>query len=237
MESEGFKVTHTYGLTETYGPSTICAWKEEWDRLPLHERARLKARQGVRYVGLEGLEVVYPGTVDPVPADGKTVGEIVMRGNMVMKGYLKNPEATRKCFSGGWFHSGDLGVKHRDGYVEIKDREKDIIISGGENISSLEVENTVYKHPKVLEASVVAKADERWGEIPCAFVTLRSGIDGSAAVAEEIIAFCRANLPHFMAPKVVVFGPLPKTATGKIQKHVLRSRVKEQDGIRHQSKL
>ena len=202
----------------------------------MHERARLKARQGVRYIGLEDLQVVYPGTVDPVLPDGKTIGEIVMRGNMVMKGYLKNPEATRKCFSGGWFHSGDLAVKHPDGYVEIKDREKDIIISGGENISSLEVENAVYKHPKVLEASVVAQPDEEWGEIPCAFVTLKSGIDESPAVAKDIIDFCRTNLPRFMAPKVVVFGPLPKTATGKIQKHVLRSRVKVQS-TKLQSKL
>lgn len=227
METEGFQVTHTYGLTETYGPSTICAWKSEWDALPLQERARIKARQGVRYTGLEGLDIVYPGTVKPVPADGRTIGEIVMRGNMVMKGYLKNPESTKKCFDGGWFHSGDLGVKHPDGYIEIKDREKDIIISGGENISSLEVENIVYQHPQVLEACVVAQPDEKWGEVPCAFITLKQGIKESLGLANEIMDFCRERLPHFMAPKAVVFSPLPKTATGKIQKHVLRAQVKK----------
>lgn len=229
MEMEGFKVTHTYGLTETYGPSTICAWKSEWDCLPLKERARLKARQGVRYMGLECLDVVHSGTTNPVPADGTTIGEIVMRGNMVMKGYLKNPEATKKSFEGGWFHSGDLGVKHPDGYIEIKDREKDIIISGGENISSLEVESILYQHPKVLEASVVAQLDEKWGESPCAFITLKQGNKESPTQVKDIMDFCRSNLPHFMVPKRIVFGPLPKTATGKIQKHVLRSRVKDLD--------
>ncbi|KAH6558712.1 hypothetical protein KP509_1Z049400 [Ceratopteris richardii] len=235
MEMEGFQVTHAYGLTETYGPSTICAWKREWDPLTLQERARLKARQGVRYTGLEELDVVYVGTVNPVPADGTTIGEIVMRGNMVMKGYLKNPESTRKCFNGGWFHSGDLGVKHPDGYLEIKDREKDIIISGGENISSLEIENILYQHPNILEACVVAQPDEQWGEIPCAFITLKSGLDGTPALANEIMDFARDRLPRFMAPKNVVFGPLPKTATGKIQKHILRARVKTQKLL--QSKL
>ncbi|MCO5606268.1 hypothetical protein L7F22_060455 [Adiantum nelumboides] len=229
MEMEGFQVTHTYGLTETYGPSTICAWKTEWDAFPLQQRAQLKARQGVRYTGLEGLDVVYSGTVNPIPADGTTIGEIVMRGNMVMKGYLKNPEATRKCFQGGWFHSGDLGVKHPDSYIEIKDREKDIIISGGENISSLEVENILYQHPNILEACVVAQPDEKWGEVPCAFIALKPGIEATSNQAKEILEFCKAKLPHFMAPKAVIFSPLPKTATGKIQKHVLRAQVKRQN--------
>lgn len=232
MERDGFQVTHTYGLTETYGPSTVCAWKNEWDTLPLDERAQLKARQGVRYLGLEALDVVHTGNLTSVPADGKTIGEIVMQGNMVMKGYLKNPASTRKSFAGGWFHSGDLGVKHPDGYIEIKDREKDIIISGGENISTLEVEKILYEHPKILEASVVAQPDEKWGESPCAFVTLKQGNEESVAQVREIIEFCRTNMPHFMVPKSVVFGPLPKTATGKIQKHVLRSRVKD---LKHHS--
>lgn len=225
MEMRGFKVTHAYGLAETYGPSTICAWKNEWDSLPLKEQAQLKARQGVRSIGTEGLDIFRTGTVTPVPADGRTIGEIVMRGNMVMKGYLKNPEATEKSFEGGWFHSGDLGVKHPDGYIEIKDRKKDIIISGGENISSLEVENVLYQHPNVLEASVVAQPDEKWGESPCAFVTLKQDIEESPAQVDDIMSFCHSNMPRFMVPKSLVFGPLPKTATGKIQKHVLRSRV------------
>uniref|UniRef100_A0A0C9QVF5 TSA: Wollemia nobilis Ref_Wollemi_Transcript_5976_1901 transcribed RNA sequence n=1 Tax=Wollemia nobilis TaxID=56998 RepID=A0A0C9QVF5_9CONI len=235
MEEQGFRVTHTYGLSETYGPSTVCAWKEEWDSLPLAERAALKARQGVRYLALEGLDVVNPDTMAPVPADGATVGEVVMRGNMVMKGYLKNPNANRECFRGGWFHSGDLAVKHRDGYIEIKDRAKDIIISGGENISSLEVENAIYGHPRVLEASVVARPDERWGESPCAFITLKpssqkqgnNAFDDDCGLGEEIIKYCRSRLPGYMVPRSVVFGPLPKTATGKIQKHILRAKVKE----------
>ncbi|CAN0855528.1 Acetate--CoA ligase CCL3 [Linum grandiflorum] len=242
MTEKGFKVTHTYGLSETYGPSTVCAWKPEWDSLPPITQARLNARQGVRYIGLEGLDIVDPKTMNPVPADGATLGEIVMRGNGVMKGYLKNPKANEEAFAGGWFHSGDLGVKHPDGYIEIKDRAKDIIISGGENISSLEVENIMYTHPKVYEVSVVARPDERWGESPCAFVTLKPGVaeegggvsdDGiRKKLEEEIVKFCRGNMPAYWVPKSVVFGPLPKTATGKIQKHVLRSKAKEMGAVR-----
>jgi acyl-CoA synthetase (AMP-forming)/AMP-acid ligase II len=223
MAEQGFRVAHTYGLTETFGPSTICAWKPEWDALPASERARLNARQGVRYVGLEGLDVVDMKSMTPVPPDGATLGEVVMRGNMVMKGYLNNPKATEESFQGGWYHSGDIAVKHPDGYIEIKDRAKDIIISGGENISSLEVESILYRHPAILEASVVARPDERWGESPCAFVTP----NGKAPLTEsDVIEFCRRELPHYMVPRSVVFGPLPKTATGKIQKHVLRSKAK-----------
>ncbi|GKU85349.1 hypothetical protein SLEP1_g29 [Rubroshorea leprosula] len=229
MTKKGFRVTHTYGLSETYGPSTVCAWKPEWDSLPPDAQARLKARQGVRYIGLEGLEVINTQNDQPVPADGKTVGEIVMRGNAVMKGYLKNPKANEETFANGWFHSGDLGVKHPDGYIEIKDRSKDIIISGGENISSVEIENYLYSHPAILEASVVARPDERWGESPCAFVTLKPGVDKSdeRRLAEDIMKFCRSKMPAYWVPKSVVFGPLPKTATGKIQKHVLRAKAKE----------
>ncbi|KAG0603636.1 hypothetical protein M758_10G109100 [Ceratodon purpureus] len=224
MEEQGFKVTHTYGLTETFGPIAICAWKPEWDHLPVEERARLNSRQGVRYTGLEGLDVVDLKTMAPVPADGTTLGEVVMRGNMVMKGYLNNAEATEESFQGGWYHSGDIGVKHPDGYMEIKDRAKDIIISGGENISSLQVESALYRNPGILEASVVARPDKRWGETPCAFVTP----NGDALLTEtEVIQFCRQELPHYMVPRSVVFGPLPKTATGKIQKNVLRKKAKE----------
>ncbi|KAL2338969.1 hypothetical protein Fmac_013415 [Flemingia macrophylla] len=229
MSERGFRVTHTYGLSETYGPSVYCAWKPEWESLPPEDQARLRARQGVRYIGLEGLEVVNTKTMQPVPADGKTVGEIVMRGNSVMKGYLKNPEANKETFANGWFHSGDLAVKHQDGYIEIKDRSKDIIISGAENISSVEIENTLYSHPAILEAAVVARADEKWGESPCAFVTLKPGVDRSneQCVVEDILKFCRAKMPAYWVPKSVVFGPLPKTATGKIQKHLLRAKAKE----------
>ena len=219
MEALGFRITHVYGLTETYGPAVSCAWHDEWDALPAPERARLKARQGVAYPVLDGLMVADPQTLAPVPRDGATMGEVFMRGNIVMKGYLKNPRATEEAFAGGWFHSGDLGVAHPDGYIEIKDRSKDIIISGGENISTIEVEDVLYRHPAVLEAAVVARPDAEWGETPCAFVTLK---EGAAAEAAEIIAFCRANLAHFKAPRHVVFGPLPKTSTGKIQKFVLR---------------
>lgn len=223
MEEQGFKVTHTYGLTETFGPCTICAWKPEWNSLPLQERAQLKSRQGVRYIGQEALDVVGMMTMAPVPADGKTSGEVVMRGNMVMKGYLNNPKATKESFLGGWYHTGDIAVKHQDGYIEIKDRAKDIIISGGENISSLEVESALYRHPAVLEASVVARPDAQWGETPCAFITIK----GTEPLTEDdVIRFCRKELPHFMVPRSVLFGPLPKTATGKIQKHVLRARAK-----------
>ncbi|XVF66149.1 hypothetical protein PTKIN_Ptkin10aG0011900 [Pterospermum kingtungense] len=238
MSQKGFRVTHTYGLSETYGPSTVCAWKPEWDSLPPETQARLNARQGVRYVGLEGLDVISTQNGQPVPADGKTIGEIVMRGNLVMKGYLKNPKANEETFANGWFHSGDLGVKHPDGYIEVKDRSKDIIISGGENISSVEIENGLYAHPAVLEASVVARADERWGESPCAFVTLKPGVKKSdeQRLAEDIMKFCRSKMPAYWVPKSVIFGPLPKTATGKIQKHVLRAKAKELGPVR-KSKL
>lgn len=229
MRKLGFRVTHTYGLSETYGPSTVCTWKEEWDSLPVETQERLHVRQGVRYIGLEAADVINTKTMEPVPADGKTIGEIAMRGNLVMKGYLKNPKANQETFEGGWFHSGDLGVKHPDGYIEIKDRAKDIIISGGENISSVEIEGKLYLHPAVLEASVVAREDEQWGESPCAFITLKPGVDGSdeKRLASEIMKFCRAKMPSYWVPKSVVFGPLPKTATGKVQKHLLRAKAKE----------
>ncbi|WP_170366192.1 acyl-CoA synthetase [Ruegeria arenilitoris] len=223
MEGMGIKVTHVYGLTETYGPSVVCAWKDEWNDKPAEERAALKVRQGVKYVALSGLMVADPETLEPVPADGETMGEIFMQGNIVMKGYLKNPEATQKAFRGGWFASGDLGVMHPDGYIALKDRSKDIIISGGENISSVEVEDILYKHPAVMEAAVVAKPDEKWGETPCAFVELKPGADATEA---DLIAFCRDHMAHFKAPKTVVFGPLPKTSTGKIQKFKLREQTR-----------
>jgi fatty-acyl-CoA synthase len=224
MEAKGFHITHVYGLTETYGPSTVCAWHDEWDARDNAERARLKARQGVNYPVLDGLMVANPETLEPVPWDGATMGEVFMRGNIVMKGYLKNPKASEEAFAGGWFHSGDLAVQHPDGYIEIKDRSKDIIISGGENISTIEVEDVLYRHPAVLEAAVVAKPDERWGETPCAFVTLKQGATAGAA---DIIAFCRGHMAHYKAPRHVVFGPLPKTSTGKIQKFVLREQAKD----------
>jgi|SRR5579884_1081685 len=224
MEGSGFHITHVYGLTEVFGPSVVCAWHDEWDARPAEERARLKARQGVAYPVLEGLTVADPETLRPIPADGRTMGEVLMRGNIVMKGYLKNPKATEEAFAGGWFHTGDLGVMHPDGYIEIRDRSKDIIISGGENISTIEVEDVLYRHPSVLEAAVVARPDPMWGETPCAFVTLK---DGANAGADEIIAFCRDHLAHFKAPRHIVFGPLPKTSTGKIQKFVLRERAKD----------
>jgi fatty-acyl-CoA synthase len=224
MEGLGFHVTHVYGLTEVYGPAVVCAWHDEWDGLNPDERARLKARQGVTYPVLDGLMVADPETLAPVPPDGATMGEVLMRGNIVMKGYLKNPKATGKAFAGGWFHSGDLAVAHPDGYIEIKDRSKDIIISGGENISTIEVEDVLYRHPAVLEAAIVARPDPNWGETPCAFVTLK---DGAVAEVGEIIAFCRERLAHFKAPRHVIFGPLPKTSTGKIQKFLLRERAKD----------
>jgi fatty-acyl-CoA synthase len=224
MEAKGFRITHVYGLTEVYGPAVICAWHDEWDALPADEQARLKSRQGVNYPVLDGLMVADPETLAPAPQDGETMGEVFMRGNIVMKGYLKNPAATVEAFAGGWFHSGDLAVAHPDGYIEIKDRSKDIIISGGENISTIEVEDVLYRHPAVLEAAVVAKPDERWGETPCAFVTLKRE---GAATADDIIGFCRGRMAHFKAPRTVVFGPLPKTSTGKIQKFVLRERARE----------
>ena len=223
MEAMGFHITHVYGLTETYGPAVTCAWKSEWDALPAADRAAVKSRQGVPYAVLEGVMVADPETLEPRPADGETLGEVFLRGNIVMKGYLKNPAATEAAFSGGWFHSGDLGVMHADGYIELKDRSKDIIISGGENISSIEIESVLYRHPAILEAAVVARNDEKWGETPCAFVALK---DGGEPVSEaELIAFCRDNMAHFKAPKTVVFGPLPKTSTGKVQKYLLRERA------------
>jgi fatty-acyl-CoA synthase len=223
MEALGFHITHVYGLTEVCGPAVVCAWHDEWDGLPAAERARLKARQGVTYPVLEGLTVADPVTLVPVAPDGATMGEVLMRGNIVMKGYLKNPGATEEAFAGGWFRSGDLGVMHPDGYIELKDRSKDIIISGGENISTIEVEDVLYRHPCVLEAAVVARPDPMWGETPCAFVTLKPD---ASATAEDIIAYCREHLARFKAPRTVLFGPLPKTSTGKIQKFVLRERAK-----------
>lgn len=224
MEEEGFRITHVYGLTEVYGPAVVCDWHSEWDALDAEERATLKARQGVGYHVLEDLIVANPNTLEPVPMDGETMGEVLFRGNVVMRGYLKNPAATEEAFAGGWFHSGDLGVWHPDGYIELKDRSKDIIISGGENISTIEVENALFQHPAVMEAAVVARPDEKWGETPCAFVTLK---EGAAASEEEIIAFSRQVLARFKCPRHVVFGELPKTSTGKVQKFVLRERAKE----------
>ncbi len=224
IERRGFHVTHVYGLTEVYGPVTVCAWQDEWNALPPFDRARLKARQGVAYPSLEGLMIADPVTLVPVPRDGATMGEVMMRGNPVMKGYLKNPAATDEAFAGGWFHTGDLGVWHPDGYIELKDRSKDIIISGGENISTIEVEDVLYRHPAVLEAAVVARPDPTWGETPCAFVTLRPGMDTTTEA--EILAFCREHLARFKLPKKVVFGPLPKTSTGKMQKFALREQAR-----------
>ena len=224
MEALGFSVTHVYGLTETYGPSVVCAWHDEWNDKTADEKARLKSRQGVRAPMLDGLMVADPTTMEPVPQDGETMGEIFMQGNLVMKGYLKNPETTDKAFEGGWFHSGDLAVWHADGYIEIKDRSKDIIISGGENISSIEVEDVLYRHPFIQEAAVVAKNNEKWGETPCAFVALKEGAD-CGITEKELIDFCREHMAHFKAPKDIVFGPLPKTSTGKIQKFLLRDRA------------
>lgn len=224
MKDAGFEVTHLYGLTETYGPAVVNDWNEAWDALPMADYAAKKARQGVRYLVLEGLDVRDPETLAPVPADGETLGEVMFRGNVVMKGYLKNKAATDKAFAGGWFHSGDLGVKHPDGYIQLKDRSKDIIISGGENISSIEVEDALYKHPAVQAAAVVAKPDEKWGETPCAFVELKPGAE---ATAEELIAFCRSRLASFKCPRYVVFTELPKTSTGKIQKFRLREMARE----------
>jgi fatty-acyl-CoA synthase len=224
IERMGFRVTHLYGLTESYGPSTVCAWQEPWAELAMTDRAALMARQGVAYPTLDRQRVVDPQTMADVPADGSTLGELVLRGNTLMKGYLENPAATAAAFAHGWFHTGDLAVRHPEGYVEIKDRSKDIIISGGENISSLEVEEALYRHPQIIEAAVVAKPDPVWGETPCAFVTLKPA--GEPVSAEDIIAWCRANLAHYKVPRSVVFGPLPKTSTGKIQKFELRERAK-----------
>ena len=220
VEAMGIHVTHVYGLTEVYGPVTVCAWQARWDSLPPAEQASVKSRQGVRYATLEGVMVADPATLAPVPADGETLGEILMRGNTVMKGYLKNPAATAEAFAGGWFHTGDLAVMHEDGYMEIRDRAKDIIISGGENISTIEVEDILYRHPAVLEAAVVARPDERWGETPCAFITLKA--DQAHTTEAEIMQFCREHLAAFKVPKTVIFTTLPKTSTGKLQKFILR---------------
>lgn len=223
MERMGMDVTHVYGLTEVYGPTVVCVWQDAWNGSDLEAKAALKARQGVRGPMMEGLMVGNPDTLEPVPHDGKTIGEIFMRGNNVMKGYLKNPAATEDAFKGGWFHSGDLAVCHPDGYVEIKDRSKDIIISGGENISSIEIEDVLYAHPDILEAAVVARPDEKWGETPCAFVSLKPG---ASLTEDDVIAFCRERMAKFKAPKTVVFEPLPKTSTGKIQKFKLRDQAR-----------
>jgi fatty-acyl-CoA synthase len=228
MQQMGFNITHVYGLTETYGPATVCAKHPEWEQLPLGERVRLNGRQGVRYTVEEGLTVMDPETMKPVPADGETMGEIMFRGNITMKGYLKNPKASADAFAGGWFHSGDLAVMQPDGYVKIKDRSKDVIISGGENISSLEVEDVLYRHPAVLAAAVVARPDPKWGETPCAFVELKQGVVVSET---ELIEFCRSQMARFKAPRAVVFGELPKTSTGKIQKFVLREKAKSTAAI------
>ena len=221
-ESIGIRLTHVYGLTEVYGPASVCAEQRGWDDLAADQRAQLKRRQGVPYPLQEAVTVIDPETMQPVPRDGETIGEVMFRGNIVMKGYLKNENATREAFAGGWFHTGDLGVLDETGYVIIKDRSKDIIISGGENISSIEVEDVLHKHPAVLFAAVVAKPDAKWGEVPCAFIELK---DNASATEAEIIAFCRAQMPGFKTPKAVVFGPIPKTSTGKIQKFMLRNQV------------
>jgi fatty-acyl-CoA synthase len=223
MKSAGFAVCHVYGLTECYGPSVVNEWHAAWNTKPAPEQAGLMARQGVRYIALESLAVMDPDTMTTLPADGTTMGEVMMRGNVVMKGYLKDPEATRKAFEGGWFHTGDLAVTYPDGYIQLKDRSKDIIISGGENISSIEVEDALYKHPAVAVAAVVARPDEKWGETPCAFIELRPGM---SATADEMIAWCKQHLASYKVPRHVMFEELPKTSTGKIQKHVLRGKAK-----------
>ena len=222
MEKMGFDLTHVYGLTEVYGPATVCAKHAAWDGLDIGERARLNARQGVRYHLERDVRVLNPETMQPVPQDGETMGEIMFKGNIAMKGYLKNPQATEEAFAGGWFHSGDLAVQYPDGYIKIKDRSKDIIISGGENISSIEVEDVLYRHPDVLAAAVVARPDPKWGETPCAFVELKVG---AQTTQEDIVAHCKRHLAGFKVPRAVVFGELPKTSTGKIQKFELRKQA------------
>jgi len=224
MREAGFAVCHVYGLTECYGPSVVNEWNSDWDTQPADAQAALMARQGVRYLALEGLTVMDPETMAPLPSDGTSMGEVMMRGNVVMKGYLKDSEATRKAFAGGWFHTGDLAVTYPDGYIQLKDRSKDIIISGGENISSIEIEDVLYKHPAVAIAGVVARPDEKWGETPCAFVELRPGM---SATAEELIAWCKQHMAGYKVPRHVVFAELPKTSTGKIQKHLLRGLARE----------
>jgi len=223
MKEAGFNVTHLYGLTECYGPTVVNDWNADWDKLSTSEQAAKKARQGVRYGALEALEVLDPTTLNPVKRDGETLGEVMMRGNVVMKGYLKNPKSTQAAFEGGWFHTGDIGVIHPDGYIQLKDRSKDIIISGGENISSIEVENALYKHPAIAAAAVVAKSDEKWGETPCAFVELKPGAQASA---DELLQWCKKHLAGYKCPRYVVFAEIPKTSTGKIQKFKLREMAK-----------
>jgi fatty-acyl-CoA synthase len=223
MDRMGFELTHVYGLTEVYGPATVCAKQPAWNSLDIGERAMLNGRQGVRYTLEDGVAVLDPETMQPVPADGQTIGEVMFRGNIAMMGYLKNPAATEEALRGGWFHSGDLAVLQPDGYLRIKDRSKDIIISGGENISSIEVEDVLYRHPAIVAAAVVAAPDARWGEVPCAFVELR---EGAVVGEDELLAHCRQHLARFKMPKRVVFGPLPKTSTGKIQKFLLRQQAR-----------
>ena len=223
MSEAGFEVTHLYGLTEVYGPAVVNEWAEEWNALGPQEQAELKARQGVRYHALEALDVLDPETMQPVPPDGQTMGEVMFRGNVVMKGYLKNPDASARAFAGGWFHSGDLGVKYPDGYMQLRDRSKDIIISGGENISSIEVEDALFAHPAVQLAAVVARPDEKWGETPCAFVELRPD---ATATADELIDWCRGRLARYKCPRTIVFAEIPRTSTGKLQKFVLRERAR-----------
>ncbi|XP_004240530.1 butanoate--CoA ligase AAE1-like [Solanum lycopersicum] len=228
MDELGFNVTHSYGLTETYGPGTVCAWKPEWSSLSRDEQAKIKARQGLHHIGMEEVDVKDPASMKSVLPDAKTMGEVMFRGNVVMNGYLKNAKATEEAFKGGWFRTGDLAVKHPDGYIELKDRAKDIIISGGENISTIEVESVLFSHPSILDAAVVGRPDDYWGETPCAFVKLK---DGNNATMDEIIKYCRDRLPHYMAPKTVIFDDLPKTSTGKTQKFVLRQRAKAMGSI------
>jgi fatty-acyl-CoA synthase len=223
MKEAGFGVTHLYGLTESYGPAVVNDWHEAWDALTSAEQAEKKARQGVRYGALEALDVLDPEAMTPVARDGETLGEVMMRGNVVMKGYLKNKPSTEKAFAGGWFHTGDLGVMHADGYIQLKDRSKDIIISGGENISSIEVEDALYKHPAVAAAAVVAKPDDKWGETPCAFVEIKPDAKASA---DELMQWCRKHLASYKCPRYVVFAEIPKTSTGKIQKFKLREMAK-----------
>jgi fatty-acyl-CoA synthase len=227
-ERMGFDITHVYGLTEVYGPASVCAKHPEWNDLDIGARTERNGRQGVRYTCQEGMTVLDPETMRPVPWDGETMGEIMFRGNIMMKGYLKNPKTTDEAFAGGWYHTGDLAVMEPDGYVKIKDRSKDIIISGGENISSIEVEDVLYRHPSVLTAAVVAQPDPKWGETPCAFVELRAG---AATTEAELIAHCKEHLARFKAPNRIVFGEVPKTSTGKIQKFLLRERVRSTSAI------
>jgi len=224
MKAAGFEVTHLYGLTETYGPAVVNDWHRDWSDLPPVDQAALKARQGVRYLPLEGLEVLDPDTMEPVPHDGETLGEVMFRGNVVMKGYFRNETATQAAFAGGWFHSGDIGVTHEDGYIELKDRSKDIIISGGENISSIEVEETLYRHPAVSVAAVVAMPHDKWGETPCAFIELAQGQE---TTADDLRAWCRERLASYKVPARFVFSDIPRTSTGKIQKFLLREQAKE----------